>query len=71
MSEVKQTYTCEVCAKPFERYTSQSRKRVYCSTACSGLSRRHGSHLMCEWCGVEFYRRFGEQLRNNAGAGAP
>jgi hypothetical protein len=35
----------------------------FCSKACVGAAKRHGSMLVCPWCDTEFYRRFGEQDR--------
>lgn len=34
---------------------------MFCSMACVGASKRHGSSLFCAYCDTEFYRRFGEQ----------
>lgn len=54
---------CDVCGVAFTRYPSQVKPwgPHYCSKACVGKAKRHGSTLHCAWCDAEFYRRFGEQ----------
>jgi hypothetical protein len=59
----KQTYTCAECGKVFQRYPSLTVgiDKPYCSRACVGLSKRHGSVLYCHMCDTPFYRHFAEQ----------
>lgn len=45
------------------RSTLKNAKRPFCSKACVGKAKRHGSTLFCAWCDSPFYRRFGEQDR--------
>lgn len=54
---------CLECGTTFQRYQSQvaAGGGQYCSRACVGKSKRHGSALFCAYCDSEFYRRFGEQ----------
>src|SRR6266705_4755000 len=54
---------CAECGMEFSRLPCQlTRGRGrYCSKACLGKSKRHGSRLYCAMCDGEFYRRFGEQ----------
>lgn len=58
-----QTYYCEICGAPFDRYPCQMKSsgHVYCSRKCVGESKKHGSEVFCHMCDTPFYRRFGEQ----------
>lgn len=54
---------CAGCGTEFYRLESQlgrGRGR-YCSKACSGKAKQHGTKLFCAFCDSPFYRRFGEQ----------
>jgi len=54
---------CAECGVSFERLACQvgrGRGR-FCSRACLGKSKRHGSEIFCALCDEPFYRRFGEQ----------
>lgn len=56
--------SCDECGVDFEKLECQLNKgqvKFYCSRACLGLSKRHGSTLYCALCDSPFYRRFGEQ----------
>lgn len=56
--------TCDNCGIRFERLQCQLNKgqeKFYCSRACLGASKRHGSTLYCAFCDSPFYRRIGEQ----------
>lgn len=55
--------TCLECKAVFLRYPSQIKDtgNAYCSIACVGKSKRHGSTLFCALCDSPFYRRMGEQ----------
>lgn len=59
----KQEYTCAECGTVFQRYPSLmlGSDKPYCSRACVGLSKRHGSTLYCHMCDTPFYRHFAEQ----------
>lgn len=59
----KQTFTCVECGKVFRRYASlmHNTERPYCSRACVGASKRHGSILYCHMCDTPFYRHLAEQ----------
>lgn len=46
--------TCAQCGKQF--LGSASRKRRFCSHACSSLARRTGEQVPCSVCGKPFYR---------------
>lgn len=43
------------------RSTLKNSKHPFCSKACVGKAKRHGSTLFCAWCDTPFYRRYGEQ----------
>lgn len=51
---------CEICGVKYYRYPSLAGGK-YCSKACTGAAKRHGSTLYCALCDTPFYRRFGEQ----------
>lgn len=56
------TLTCAECDTTFRRYPSQiTGEKQYCSLACVGKAKRHGSELFCAMCDTAFYRRYGEQ----------
>lgn len=59
----KQTFACLECGKPFQRYVSlmSNPDRPYCSRACVGAAKRHGSTVYCAMCDTPFYRHFAEQ----------
>jgi hypothetical protein len=55
---------CAECGVSFRRYASllnPNSKHYYCSRACLGGAKRHGSQVFCALCDTPFYRRFGEQ----------
>lgn len=54
---------CSECGTLVLRLQCQIKGKghVYCSRACLGASKRHGSELYCALCDKPFYRRFGEQ----------
>lgn len=56
-------FTCAVCGAAFTLLACQMHngRGRYCSRACQGKAKRHGSTLFCAWCDAPFYRRFGEQ----------
>lgn len=57
------TLTCAECGAPFTRLACQlgrGRGR-FCSKACLGKSKRHGSYLFCAMCDTQFYRHYAEQ----------
>lgn len=60
---MKKEFKCLICEKPVFRYLCElkNKDRVFCSKACVGLAKRHGSVLNCQHCNKSFYRRFGEQ----------
>ena len=45
---------CPECGKRFAATPGQVSQR-FCSIRCSGLSRRKGETMACEYCGEEFY----------------
>lgn len=56
--------TCASCGTGFQKYACQiksTQQATYCSKACVGKAKRHGSELFCALCDSPFYRRFGEQ----------
>lgn len=59
----RKSIICPECGIEFNRLACQlTRGRgKYCSKACLGKSKRHGSSLFCALCDSPFYRRFGEQ----------
>src|SRR5882672_4428554 len=59
----RETFVCVECGTPFQQYrcTLKNDKRPFCSKACVGKAKRHGSTLFCAWCDTPFYRRYGEQ----------
>ncbi len=61
----KEKFTCTECGIEIWRYrcTLKDDTRPFCSKACVGKAKRHGSTLFCAWCDSPFYRRFGEQDR--------
>lgn len=62
MGMPKGKYECAECGVEFRRYVSLATgRRVFCSRACLGKSKRHGSVQFCAWCDTPFYRRYGEQ----------
>lgn len=63
-------FNCTHCGKGFEVHLSQSKvgkMGKFCSKNCMEMHRRHGTTLVCLKCGKEFYRRFGEQVKNTEG----
>jgi len=54
---------CAECGTHYERLACQIKPSAknYCSKACVGKSKRHGSTLFCALCDSPFYRAIAEQ----------
>lgn len=59
----RERFVCVECGTEIYKYRCElsNPSKPYCSQACVGKSKRHGSTLFCGWCDSPFYRRYGEQ----------
>jgi len=58
MQKIKRPYTCEWCARRFQKRNHSTRKPRFCSQECSKESERaKRSKHTCERCGNVFFRR--------------
>lgn len=57
------TLVCQECGQSYHRLPCQIKPTGsrFCSRACQGKSKRHGSTLYCALCDTPFYRAIAEQ----------